>query len=360
VITEHRLDSGAAADLRSVSDASVHCVVTSPPYPMIEMWDEDFSTADAQVRGLLEQGDGARSWEAMHAQLDRVWQAVARTLVPGGVACINIGDATRNLANDFQLYVNHARVLQAFLRLGFTALPCVLWRKPTNAPTKFMGSGMLPPGAHVTLEHEYVLILRKAGKRQLTRDADRERRRRSAFFWEERNQWFSDVWMDLMGQRQELLDVQTRRRSGAFPLELPFRLISMFSLQEDTVLDPFAGTGTTALAALAAGRNSVGMEQAEDLVQVSRERFAAGVQLAAERTRRRLRDHADFLAQRQAAGKPPKHHNAPHDTPVMSKQESDLALVLPQHLEHLGDGRFGATHGIATAEDPDEKLSLDL
>ena len=78
------------------------------------------------------------------------------------------------------------------LELGFTALPCILWRKQTNAPNKLMGSGMLPAGAYVTLEYEYVLILRKGPKREFSRDEDKKRRLESVIFWEERNIWFSD------------------------------------------------------------------------------------------------------------------------------------------------------------------------
>ena len=127
-------------------------------------------------------------------------------------------------------------------RAGFTSLPDILWRKPTNAPNKFMGSGMLPAGAYVTYEHEYILIFRKGGKRAFDRPPRRRQlRRRSAYFWEERNVWFSDVWTDLTGDAPGSRRRETRARSAAFPFELPYRLIQMFSVYGDTVLDPFAG-----------------------------------------------------------------------------------------------------------------------
>lgn len=69
------------------------------------------------------------------------------------------------LTKNFQLYPNHARIINAFHALGVSNLPNILWRKQTNAPNKFMGSGMLPAGAYVTLEHEWILIFRKGGKR---------------------------------------------------------------------------------------------------------------------------------------------------------------------------------------------------
>ena len=123
-----------------------------------------------------------------------------------------------------------------------------------------MGSGMLPAGAYVTLEHEYILILRKGSKREFKLDAQKQNRRESAFFWEERNAWFSDVWMDLKGTSQNLGNRTARLRSAAFPFDLPYRLLNMFSVKGDTVVDPFLGIGTTMWAAMAAGRNCIGYE----------------------------------------------------------------------------------------------------
>ena len=77
-----------------------------------------------------------------------------------------------------------------------------------------MGSGMLPPGAYVTLEHEYVLILRKGDKRPFKSEAAKSNRRASSFFWEERNAWFTDVWKDLPGAAQKLTSSEARKRSG--------------------------------------------------------------------------------------------------------------------------------------------------
>ena len=75
----------------------------------------------------------------MHAELDRAWAEVHRVLAPGGIACINIGDATRTIGERFTLWPNHARILEACGLFGFDNLPAILWRKPTNAPNKFMG-----------------------------------------------------------------------------------------------------------------------------------------------------------------------------------------------------------------------------
>ena len=260
MITRHRIHFKNARQMDALQQHSVDLVVTSPPYPMIEMWDTLFARQSTEIEQALASRNGRDAFERMHRELDVVWQEIRRILKPGGIVCINIGDATRTVDGRFSLYPNHARILNKFLKLGFHALPVILWRKQTNAPNKFMGSGMLPPSAYVTLEHEYILILRKGYKREFKRETERQNRRASAFFWEERNRWFSDVWMDVKGAAQHLGSRAARRRSAAFPFEIPYRLINMFSVKGDLVVDPFLGIGTTMWAAAAAARNCVGYE----------------------------------------------------------------------------------------------------
>ena len=257
--TLHRIHFADSRALDFIPSESVGLVVTSPPYPMIEMWDDCFAAQSNDIRRALDELDGRTAFRQMHKELDKVWNHVYRVLVNGGAACINIGDATRTLGKTFRLYSNHSRILSYCFELGFDILPVILWRKTTNAPTKFMGSGMLPPGAYVTLEHEYILILRKGDIRRFASEREKLNRQGSAFFWEERNAWFSDVW-DLKGTKQSLNHSDVRSRSAAFPFELAYRLINMFSTRHDTVLDPFVGTGTTIHAAIASERNSIGIE----------------------------------------------------------------------------------------------------
>jgi DNA modification methylase len=340
--TTHRLLTGDARTLEGVADASVHLVVTSPPYPMVAMWDAAFRGMALAAGVALDAGDAAAAFAAMHAELDRAWAACHRVLVPGGLLCINVGDATRTVDGTFQLFPNHARILTAAAALGFVVLPDILWHKPTNSPTKFMGSGMLPAGAYVTYEHEYVLVLRKGGRRTFRGEAAAARRR-SAFFWEERNAWFSDVWRDIRGTRQRL-DAAARKRSGAYPFGLPYRLILMHSLQGEVVLDPFAGTGTTAAAALAAGRSSVGVELDPSLLPHREAALGAAVAEGAARARARLRDHAAFVAAHTAAGKPPGHHNDGLGLPVVTRQERELVLTEPVSLSPFEGGTAVARH----------------
>lgn len=339
MISEHHVRFADATTMSDVASQSVHLVVTSPPYPMIEMWDTLFCRQDS-IRKALNALVGVEAFELMHRQLDRVWDELYRVLAPGGIACINIGDATRTLDGEFALYPNHSRILSHMLSLGFINLPNILWRKQTNAPNKFMGSGMMPPGAYVTLEHEYILIFRKGDKRLFKSPAEKANRRQSAFFWEERNQWFSDVWMDLKGTRQKTGDKQLRKRSGAYPFELAYRLVCMFSVMGDTVLDPFLGTGTTLFAAATAGRNSLGFELEKAFAPM----IGQGCQPAIEQGRRRIGErfdgHLQFVRNRQASGKTIKHTNQVYGFPVITRQEIELMIPLPVAIQKTAKNHF--------------------
>jgi DNA modification methylase len=331
-------------DMQAIGSASVELVVTSPPYPMIEMWDEAFGAQNPAVRKALKRCDGRAAFALMHSDLDSVWRETHRILKPGGFACINIGDAARTIGADFMLYPNHARILSCLLELGFTPLPTVLWRKQTNAPNKFMGSGMYPAGAYVTLEHEYILIVRKGSKREFMTDEEKRRRRESAIFWEERNAWYSDVWMDLKGARQDVKTNAARSRTGAFPFELAYRLISMYSAKGDTVVDPFLGTGTTLRAAAAAGRNSIGYEIEPGF---RKDIFADAPSLIVhtnQRIRARLDDHLDFVDQCRKTGREMKYLNRCYRFPVVTRQEIDLRFDLLQALSSPARDCLSATY----------------
>lgn len=324
--TTHNIIIGAAQKMEQIEDASVQLVVTSPPYPMIEMWDGIMSGQNPQVQTALNKNDGAAAFELMHMELDKVWTEVERVLLPGGFACINIGDATRTINNNFALYPNHARIISAFQKLGVQNLPNIIWRKQTNAPNKFMGSGMLPSGAYVTLEHEWILIFRKGSKREYRSEAEKYQRARSAFFWEERNVWFSDVW-DLKGTKQRIRNSDTRTRSAAYPFELPYRLINMYSMYGDTVLDPFLGTGTTTLAAIASSRHSIGYEIDSKFLEIIRENIeSTPVEFYNRNIENRIKQHLDFISMRKADPNKGdiKYFNQHLNIPVMTRQETTM------------------------------------
>lgn len=342
--TEHRVFFRDAADLSPIPAASVELVLTSPPYPMIAMWDESFRRGSREIAAALEAGNGGAAFRLMHATLDRTWREVHRVLRPGGFACIVIGDAVRTVKGRFGLFPNHVRILQALLEIGFTPLPPILWRKQTNAPTKFMGSGMYPAGAYVTLEHEHILIVRKGGPREFPSAEERRRRRESALFWEERNRWYSDVWMDLKGTRQGRRGGRGRPRSGAYPFELAFRLVCMYSIRGDTVLDPFLGTGTTLRAAAAAGRHSIGCEIDPALRGEILSDPALWVGEGRRRVTARFAEHLAFIEERRAAGRLLRHRHRRYGYPVMTQQERDLELFLPEEARRTGEETFEVTH----------------
>ena len=338
--TTHKIIFKDSRRMKGLPDNCIDLVVTSPPYPMIEMWDVMFSGQNSRIEAALKKRNGPLAWELMHRELDKVWDEVFRVLKRGGIACINIGDATRTINDHFALYTNHARILGYMQKIGFSALPAILWRKQTNAPNKFMGSGMMPPGAYVTLEHEYVLILRKGNKREFTTGRQKRLRRESSFFWEERNRWFSDVWMDLKGTTQNMFDSRTRKRSGSFPFELPYRLITMLSVKGDTVLDPFLGIGTCVYAAMAAGRSSIGYEIDKKLCEVV---FSHGAQitgLANNRIAERLNSHLIFVEERYRKERKFKYTNTHYRFPVVTRQETDLMINELQSVERAGVDTF--------------------
>ncbi|MFC7235720.1 DNA-methyltransferase [Halosegnis marinus] len=287
--TNHEVRVADARDLSLAEPADL--VVTSPPYPMVEMWDDCFAAQSPEAAEALAADEGDRAFEAMHDVLDGVWSRLADAVREGGIVAVNVGDATRNL-DEFQQYPNAAEITRRMRGHGFRTLPDLLWRKPTNSTAKFMGSGTLPTNAYPTLEHEHVLLFRNGGTRDFP--PSDETRYESAYFWEERNTWFSDTW-EIRGERQALAG-EGRDRSGAFPFEVPYRLVSMFSVYGDTVLDPFWGTGTTSLAALVAGRSSVGYERDGDLVAGFAEAAERAPALSREVVRERLADHREWAA----------------------------------------------------------------
>ncbi len=343
--TSHSVIYGDAKSvLAGMPSSTVDLVVTSPPYPMIEMWDETFSGQSPPIGERLIGRDGDGAFELMHQELDPVWVEVFRLLRPGGIACINVGDATRKMDDSFRVFPNHARVLMSCLGLGLEALPEILWRKESNKPTKFMGSGMLPGAAYVTQEHEYILVLRKRGERPSSTPRRRLARQRSAFFWEERNVWFRDIWENLQGDRQRLDVKGARNRSASFPFELPYRLISMFSVQNDLVLDPFVGTGTTMVAAMAAGRNSVGIELDSRLKGLLEEKVTGSIAASNSFNERRVSDHRAFVERMRKAGRELKHANQFYGFPVMTSQETQVRIPLLRDVERKDDGVFVATY----------------
>lgn len=322
----HTIYFNAAQNMSQLKEKSIDLVVTSPPYPMIEMWDDIMSNQNPDIRSAFENNKPREAFELMHQELDKVWAECWRVLKEGSFLCINIGDATRTIDGDFALYNNNTRIIQACEKLGFTNLPNILWRKATNAPNKFMGSGMLPCGAYVTLEHEWILIFRKGCKRAYKKAEEKAARRDSSFFWEERNVWFSDIW-EIKGVKQTIDNAPSRDRNASYPLELPYRLINMYSQKSDVVLDPFMGLGTTAIASILSERNSVGFE-IDSLLKPLLKDILCSVDIlkANALIHDRYKKHLAFIDDRIKQKKEVKYDNVHLGCKVMTGQETDLTF----------------------------------
>ena len=169
------------------------------------------------------------------------------------------------------------------------------------------------------------MLFRKGEKRTYSDPDLQASRSASAYFWEERNRWFTDIW-EIPDVEQRLVGGETRSLSAAYPLEVPYRLIQMYSLQGDTVLDPFLGIGTTQVAAIASCRNSIGFEIDPSLKTIL-QRNLTGVRIDEINAliKKRYDQHIRFVQEREAKGKPLKYYHSRWKMKVMTSQETAIA-----------------------------------
>ena len=225
----------SSIQMEEIKDSTTHLIVTSPPYPMIQKWDSLFKKIN---------------FKSQHDFLNKVWRECYRILIDGGICCINIGDATRSIGGNFQCFPNYSQIVMSCFNMGFAPLIPILWKKISNRPNAFLGSGMLPPNGYISQDYEYIIILRK-GKLRKFKPKDKNRRK-SSFTKKERDLWFQQVW--------NIPGAKGAGQTSAFPQEIPYRLIRMFSLIGDTVVDPFLGLGTTGKVAILLDRSFIGYE----------------------------------------------------------------------------------------------------
>ena len=234
---------GDARQMPELADRSVHLVVTSPPYWQLK---------DYGVEGQIGMG---QSYEDYLAGLDAVWSQCDRVLHPGCRVVVNIGDQylRAETYGRYRVLPIREAILRQFEARGFDYMGAIIWRKVTTMHSSgggaVMGSFPHPRNGILKLDYEFVLVLKKSGK---SSKVDAERKAASALTNEEWGRYFAGHW--------EFPGVRQKDHHAAFPLELPHRAIRMFSFVGETVLDPFAGTGTTLRAAEACGRNGVGYE----------------------------------------------------------------------------------------------------
>ena len=261
---------------------SVHLIVTSPPYWTLK----DYPDGADQL-GAIE------DYEKFLDELDKVWRECDRVLVPGGRICCVVGDVCiprKRLGRHFVVPL-HADIQVRGRKLGLDVLTPILWHKIANGVTEAKGNGAgfygkpYQPGAVVKNDIEYILFLRKGGE---YRKVGPLQKALSILSKEEMQRWWRSVWTDVRG-------ASTRDGHPApYPPILAERLIRMFSFAGDTVLDPFNGTGSTMVAAVASGRNSIGVEIEPDYIRLAE----ANVEMAIKQPRQVGAVHARLISTR--------------------------------------------------------------
>lgn len=240
----------SSEEMPELGDNSIGAVITSPPYPMIQKWDPIWESSLSPFN----------NWQEQHNFLLQVWRECYRVLVPGGICCINIGDATRSHKEDgrgFRCWPNFAAIQIGCTAIGFVPLVPIFWRKISNKPNAFLGSGFQPPNAYVSQDCEYIAIFRKGSLRQFKgKDPIRYD---SSYTKEERDKWFQQIW--------EVPGAKGSKETSSWPLEIPYRLMRMFTVKDDTILDPFCGSGEARFLFEQHSRSFVGYEVNQDAVQ---------------------------------------------------------------------------------------------
>jgi site-specific DNA-methyltransferase (adenine-specific) len=243
--------------MSELQDESVHLVVTSPPYWQLK---------DYGPENQIGYND---SYEEYINNLNLVWSQCHRVLHKGCRLCINIGDqfARSVYYGRYKVIPIRTEITKFCETISFDYMGAIIWQKVTTCNTTggatIMGSFPYPRNGIVKLDYEFILIFKKLGEPPKVSDDVKEKSKLSREEW---NEYFYGHW-NFSGEKQD-------RHLAAFPEELPKRLIKMFSFVSDTVLDPFLGSGTTSVAAMKLGRNSVGYEINNDYIPVIKERLA--------------------------------------------------------------------------------------
>lgn len=239
----HKYVVGDCREMKRIPNDSVHLIVTSPPY-----WQLKDYGVDSQI------GFG-QTYEDYINSLNMVWLECYRVLKSGSRLCINIGDQFARTAyyGRYKIVPIHSEIIRFCETIGFDYMGSIIWQKQTNMHTsgggKVMGSFPYPKGGILKVDYENILIFKKLGKSDVPSQDIKDA---SVLTMDEWQTFFNTHWT-FCGAKQD-------RHIAVFPEELPYRLIRMFSYSGDIVLDPFMGSGTTALAALKNGRSAVGYE----------------------------------------------------------------------------------------------------
>ncbi|MDH7604004.1 MAG: site-specific DNA-methyltransferase [Melioribacter sp.] len=225
--------------MKELPDNSIHLMITSPPYNVGKEYDENLTL------------DEYREF------LKKVWEEVRRVLVPGGRACINIANLGR------KPYIPlHAFIIEDMLSLGFLMRGEVIWNKASSgSPSTAWGSWLSAKNPTLRDIHEYILIFSKGS-------FSRENfGRESTISKEEFLEFTKSVWTFSAEPATKI------GHPAPFPVELPYRLIQLYTFKDEVVLDPFMGSGQTAIAAIKSFRHFIGYEINKNYVKLSEKRI---------------------------------------------------------------------------------------
>ena len=257
-MTEHKIVFGDSRSLNQVRDKSVQLIITSPPY-----WQLKDYGADNQI-GFND------SYEEYINNLNLVWKECNRVLADGCRLCINIGDqfARSVYYGRYKVIPIRTEIIRFCESLGMDYMGAIIWQKATTMNTSgggaIMGSFPYPRNGILKMDYEFILIFKKLGTPP---KVTAEQKQASIITKDEWNEYFSSHW--------NFNGVKQLGHIAMFPEELPKRLIKMFSFVGETVLDPFAGSGTTSLAAMKLGRNSISYEINNEFLPLIKEKLSA-------------------------------------------------------------------------------------
>ncbi len=235
----NRIFCKSSEKMSELPDNSVHLMVTSPPYNVGKDYDDDLSL------------DEYRQF------LKKIWLEVKRVVVPGGRVCINVANLGR------KPYIPlHVFIIQDMMELSFLMRGEIIWNKANSgSPSTAWGSWLSAKNPTLRDYHEYILVFSKSSfsRGKVSRD--------STISKEEFLSYTKSVWT---------FSAESAKKVGhpaPFPLELPYRLIQLYTFKNDIILDPFMGSGQSAIAALKTGRNYVGYEISKEYVDLSNKRI---------------------------------------------------------------------------------------
>jgi DNA modification methylase len=253
VPTTHLLVAGNSKNLGWIDDQSIPLIVTSPPYHNVIA---DYTHSDQQLGDIPE-------YDAFLDALDAVWRECLRVLIPGGRLAINVGPVlrARRTHGEHHVLPLPSSILTRTVAMGYRCLTGITWRKVGTVNAEGGGRGVLgkpgQPNGVIENRCEQILLLKKPSG-GLYRSPTPAQIRDSHISKGDYATWFRDMWDDVPGARAD------SRHPCPFPIEIPRRLVSMFSFRGDVVLDPFGGLGTTSVACAGVGRNSIYVDCSED------------------------------------------------------------------------------------------------